>query len=210
MTDFAEPNDLRAYLRAPTLIAEPTIGQDGYDESLVIGLALSSASSAIRRACNRLFEIADTASDRYFTAHRVADWRVEIPIDDTFAAVADVSIHFDWFGLGDYTTAFTGTFFMAPQNAPSKGRPYTSIILHFGQWLPQRQGAIKVSASWGWATVPLTIKNACLLQAARVFKRRDAPFGVAGSPEMGNELRLLPKLDPDVEVMCADYRRWQD
>lgn len=57
----------------------------------------------------------------------------------------------------------------------------------------------------GEAAVPEAVVNACLLQASRYWSRRSAPFGVAGSPELGNELRLLNKLDPDVEVLLGPY-----
>lgn len=57
-------------------------------------------------------------------------------------------------------------------------------------------------------TVPDSIKLACLLQASRFFIRREAPFGIAGSPEAGSELRLLAKVDPDVEVILGPYRSW--
>lgn len=56
--------------------------------------------------------------------------------------------------------------------------------------------------------VPASINLATLIQAARFVKRRDAPFGVAGSPDMGNELRLLARLDPDVLVLVANHRNW--
>ncbi len=51
--------------------------------------------------------------------------------------------------------------------------------------------------------VPAMIKQACLIQMARWFKRQDSPFGVLGSPEFGNYTRLLNRLDPDVEVLLS-------
>lgn len=57
----------------------------------------------------------------------------------------------------------------------------------------------------GEGSTPSAIVNACLLQASRFWSRRSSPFGVAGSPEFGNELRLLNRLDPDVEVMLGPY-----
>lgn len=67
-------------------------------------------------------------------------------------------------------------------------------------------------ASWAQLVpVPPTIKLATQLQAERYFKRRDAPFGVMGSAEFGTFARLLPKLDPDVELMISGHgerRRW--
>ena len=45
-------------------------------------------------------------------------------------------------------------------------------------------------------------------EASRWFARRNSPYGIAGSPEMGSELRLLAKLDPDVAVMLAGKVRY--
>lgn len=56
--------------------------------------------------------------------------------------------------------------------------------------------------------IPDAVKLACTIQAARFFKRRDAAFGVAGSPELGNELRLLAKLDPDVALLVSAHKVW--
>jgi len=55
--------------------------------------------------------------------------------------------------------------------------------------------------------VPGPIHQACLIQTNRLIMRRDAPFGVAGSPEVGSEVRLLARLDPDVETMVRPYMR---
>jgi hypothetical protein len=64
-----------------------------------------------------------------------------------------------------------------------------------------------VTAVWGWTAVPTSVKQATLLQASRFHKRRHAPFGVAGSPEMGSEIRLLSRVDPDVSVALRDFNR---
>ena len=54
-----------------------------------------------------------------------------------------------------------------------------------------------------FSPVPSSVKLATELQASRWAKRRDAPFGVAGSPELGSELRILAKLDPDVQILLG-------
>jgi hypothetical protein len=48
---------------------------------------------------------------------------------------------------------------------------------------------------------------AAKLQCARWNFRRDAPAGVAGSPDQGSEIRLLSRLDPDVAVSLAGLSR---
>jgi hypothetical protein len=50
------------------------------------------------------------------------------------------------------------------------------------------------------------VSEAALLQAGRIFRRRDAPFGVAGSPEFGT-FQLRAALDPDVKTMLVPFRR---
>lgn len=53
--------------------------------------------------------------------------------------------------------------------------------------------------------IPPMIKQACLIQTARWFKRQDAPFGVLGSEEFGNYTRLQGSLDPDVQTMLSGH-----
>ena len=50
------------------------------------------------------------------------------------------------------------------------------------------------------------IVQACNLMTARLFKRRESPFGTAGSAEMGT-LNVIPRFDPDIRGLLNDYRR---
>lgn len=56
--------------------------------------------------------------------------------------------------------------------------------------------------------IPSAVKQACLIQASRFVTRRYAPFGVAGSPDSGSEIRLLAKVDVDVAVILGPYISW--
>lgn len=60
----------------------------------------------------------------------------------------------------------------------------------------------------GGEEIPSAVKQACLIQASRFFVRRTAPFGVAGSPESGTEIRLLARVDVDVAVILGPYIEW--
>lgn len=51
------------------------------------------------------------------------------------------------------------------------------------------------------------VNEACLLQCARIFARRNAPFGIAGNAELGT-LLVIPKLDSDVALMLDPLRSW--
>ena len=98
---------------------------------------------------------------------------------------------------------------LEPVDAPDELRPWTRLLLAEGAaptW-PTRGRRIAVTATWGWSAVPTTVKTATLLQAQRFYARRDSPYGVAGSPDLGSEIRLLAKVDADVAVMLTDYVR---
>jgi hypothetical protein len=104
---------------------------------------------------------------------------------------------------GTATTDYT----LEPRNAVAKGKAWTRIV--FGTTLSPTGAVdeIAATASWGWAAVPSAVKLATRLQASRFGVRRDSPYGIAGSPQTGSELRLLARLDPDVAVSLGDYIR---
>jgi hypothetical protein len=53
--------------------------------------------------------------------------------------------------------------------------------------------------------VPTAVKQACVIQSSRIFKRLDSPLGVAGFGDMG-AIRVGRYLDPDVEQLLMPYR----
>jgi hypothetical protein len=197
--DYASVDELKRYLRIPGLYeGSINTSEDTYDDA-ELALAITSASRAIDTATNRQFGSLGTATAFRYTARFDANRnayvvRIEDLMDSTGLIVKT-----------EGTEVFD--FDLYPFNAPSYGKPWTLLIIHDG--VSTEEGDIEVTAKWGWTSVPATIKNATLLQAARLFKRREAPFGVAGSPDMGNEIRLLAKLDPDVAVLVGSYaKRW--
>ncbi|NIL59971.1 phage gp6-like head-tail connector protein, partial [Salinispora arenicola] len=71
------------------------------------------------------------------------------------------------------------------------------------------RGELTITAPWGWPAIPTAVVLATQLQASRLLTRRDSPYGVAGSPQDGSEMRLLARVDPDVEVVLRPYvRHW--
>lgn len=199
---YASLSDFNIFLRDS--------GSDSSEDVMKL-LALTAASRAIDTECNRRFEIAaTTATARVFGPPNflTPDSYVHsyLEIDDLADKTSIDSVKFDTTGNGDYNTTVTA-YRVGPTNAASRGLPYTRLTFDSGTYPPRWDESVEVTAKWGWDAVPTTITQACLLQAARFFKRRDAAFGVAGSPEMGNELRLLQKLDVDVALMVGPYKR---
>lgn len=204
---YADTDDLRDFVRI----------DDSADDT-VMSTALDAASRMIDYACDprtdhsRQFGKVDAPEDRYFTitqrgydiAH-AGQWAAET---DDLATVVGLVVAVA-VGIGsEVYTPVTGVAPL-PRNALAHGRPFTALAFA-GSSMPAPPlivDAVKVTGVWGWPAIPPTIHQACLLQGSRLLARRDAPFGVAGSPETGTEMRLLAKLDPDVETMVRPFVR---
>lgn len=168
-------------------------------------LALDAASAQVDAFCDRTFT-AGAGTREYFATDRR---RLAV---DPIATTAGLAVTSDEDGDGTYETTWTATDYrLEPVNAEDKGLPYTALVAVAARNFPtstERPG-VRVAATFGWpgGTAPPLVRYATLLQAARLFKRKDAPFGVAGSVEFGSEVRLLERMDPDAVTALRPYRR---
>jgi hypothetical protein len=170
------------------------------DNQVEVALAITGASRAIDLACNRQFGQDETPTTRFYQSKVVSPLMRRVKIDDLM----------DTAGLTVVTnddTASDVEYTLVPINAAAKNKPYTELRLT--SHVPTvRFEDVRVTARFGWTAVPGAVQMACLLQASRFLSRREAPFGIAGSPEQGSEMRLLARVDPDVAVMLCKYIRW--
>lgn len=184
--DYTTVERLRNYLNI----------EDGSDD-VFLSAWISAVSRNVDNHCGRQFGKVEALEERYFTPQwdrRRSAWYV--PIDDLRSTSGLVITKDDATTVADYQ--------LLPRNAPALGRPYDKIRLE------SCTGEIAMlSEFWGWASVPPSIETAMWLQASRLNARRNSPFGVAGSPSAGSEIRLLAKLDPDFLVVLKPYvRKW--
>lgn len=104
-----------------------------------------------------------------------------------------------------YETTWAATdYVLEPRNANTDGRPYRQIrITTSGDYsFPTgvRDG-VEIVGSFGYAsTAPTAVKQACLMLALRLYRRRDAIFGVAGSPALGVEV-VQAQIRRDTDIM---------
>jgi len=194
--DYATTAQVKAYL-----------GITDTTDDIEIAPVITAASRAIDRACNRQFgSVAAPEARSYaatFNRHRPT-WSWEVSIDD-LGTIAGLVV-----SIGGVTISAPG-FKLEPWNALVNGRPYERLVLTpLAEARPtDTMTQVDITAAWGWLAVPTTILAACKLQAGRFDARKRSLFGVAGSPNDGSEIRLLAKVDPDVDVMLTDYiRRW--
>lgn len=174
-------------------------------DDAALELAIESSSRMIDDYCDRFFYRDGTSQSpvaRYYTP--IDMYYVQIDDIVTITEIAtDENLQFSW------DTVWTTTDFMVePINNPRKGWPYNKLLAVgayiFIAGMPQ---SLRVRGIWGWSAVPKEIQTACLIQSSRMFLRRQSPFGIAGSPELGT-VRLLAKLDADVEALIKPLRRF--
>lgn len=224
ITDYTTLAVLRDYRRI-------TVPGDTADDT-VLSMAITAASRAIDTHCNRRFgQDATPVARRYswdgsYLEMALPGYRVggmagsintpgggsgfglaALEVDDVSTSTG-VVVKTDGDVDGVYEATLAATDYQLwPLNAAADGEPWTRIVLRQSGWFPWVAAGVEVTARFGWPAVPAEVAQACLLQANRLASRRDSWSGVAGSPEMGNELRLLSKLDPDIGPLLAGRRR---
>jgi hypothetical protein len=138
---------------------------------------------------------------RYYTP--LDPWTMNM--DDNYA-ITEVATD-DNFNQTWDTVWSTSDYMLEPVNNPQRGWP-VNRILAIGRYvwpyyLPQ---SCRITGIWGWASTPAEVNMATLIQAARLFTRRQSPFGIAGSPDLGT-VRLSAKLDADVETLLRPFKK---
>ncbi len=94
---------------------------------------------------------------------------------------------------------------LMPANALLDGRPFTWVQVAEQSDFSLPAGitnALQITGMFGYNTfatgAPSVVVEACYEQSSRIFKRKDAPFGIAGVSELGT-IQLIERLDPDVK-----------
>jgi hypothetical protein len=189
--DYAVLNDLKGFMRIPL--------EDTQDDA-ELARAITASSRAVDKHCYRQFGLVAAEARRYTARWHTLLGRWVIDIDDLMSTA------------GVVVTVEAGTiteYDLIPLNAAQEGRPWERLeVLPTSAVQPTcKRGGVDMTAPWGWTAFPVEVVEGTLLQSSRFEARRNSPFGVAGSPETGSELRLLSRLDPDVGVSLSDLIR---
>lgn len=180
---------------------------DATDDSL-LEMAVESASRLIDAYCGRNFILAGTTT-RYFNTEN--PYVVQIDDARSISAVETSSsqdgVYDTVWSIG--TAGGDGDAQPEPINDYLGGIvwPYTRLRAVGDYTFPTGpEQSVKVTASFGWPNVPMTVQQACVLQSSRIFSRLQSPLGVAGFGDMGI-MRVSRGLDPDVAQLIEGYRR---
>lgn len=107
---------------------------------------------------------------------------------------------------GDYSYGATwdaDEYALGPENAGDDGMPYWFIEPVGGAFTLARRW-VRITGTFGFPTVPAAIRRACLLEATRLWRRIDAPFGITGNTDI-TPMRV-PMMDPDVRRLIRPFR----
>lgn len=166
--------------------------------------AVTAASRMIDDYTGRFFYADGTTQAPVYRYYTPEDAYI-LPVDD-FVSIAEIATD-DNFNQTYQSVWTTADFLTEPVNNPRRGWPYSRILAVgsyvFPYFLPQ---AVRVRGVWGYLAVPSEINMATLIQASRLFVRRQSPFGIAGTPDLGT-VRLAAKLDADVEALVRPFRK---
>jgi hypothetical protein len=182
---------------------------DDSNDDTAIQAAILTASRMIDEYCQRFFYREGTTlapSVRYYTA--LNPWSLET---DDIVSLNEVAADTGFATPLQYPQIWNlaQDVMLEPVNNPKKGWPITRLLAVgsyvWPYFFPQ---CVRVTGVFGFPEVPYEVELACKIQASRLFVRKQSPFGIAGSVELGT-VRLNSRLDPDVEMLLKTFRRNQ-
>ena len=169
----------------------------------ILETIIESVSRLIDNSTARQFYT--STETRYYSAKDPYCLEVD---DIATASGLAVDVDLDGDGIYEYTLASTD-YDLSGYNDLAKGWPYTKLeTTPAAQYtFSEARKGNKVTASFGWASVPKPVTLACILQCNRAYKRFNTALGIAGATAVGTITMDIPALDPDVEILLQPYRR---
>lgn len=180
-----------SYLDVEQLKAALRIANNSFDDSLQ--LAIDSASRQIDEHCNEQFWLTDAPVARLFRPeHGRVVWT------GSFATTAGVQVELDLDDDGAFETTLSAADWQAEPISPDSGWPYNRIealgsvcFPHYrrGSYLGERyatsrRARVRVTARWGWPSVPAQVVQACQILAIDHYKSKDVVNGSAGNSSL--------------------------
>ena len=198
---------LRVYAPIQALKSRLGVG-DTIDDSELLG-ACTAASNAVDEYCNRTgdgFHKALATSARRYRA----DYATELLLVDDIATLTGLVVKTGSPGNYSATLTLDTDFVVEPANNLAKGRPIYGLrhVRNYSWvnfWFQYNNlPNVEVTATWGWPRIPDGVREATLIKAARLFKRKDSPGGTLGSPDFG-VVYISKYEDPDVVGLLEPF-----
>lgn len=181
-------------LYAPLPLFKSYLGVDADDDSRddLLAYALASASRMVDKDTGRRFWLDAAPVARVLdVAGRVLPGGVLLvpDIGDVEGLVVEAGSSVAW-------STVTGVEPWSPGDWAT-----TTQLRYTGGW--PCWGQVRVTARWGWASVPFEITQATMIRAAALFKRKDSTEGVLGAGEFG--VVRVARGDPDYRDLVSAF-----
>jgi hypothetical protein len=159
-------------------------------------LKLTAASRRVDRDTGRRFWVDSVTSARTYRATH-AELLIVDDISTDTGLVVEVGRGTTW------TTIASTAYDLLPENAVADSVAIETIVRVAGCWPLWGTTRVRVTGKWGWPAVPEDIKNAALLLAGRLFRRKDSLEGVKGFSDLG--VVRVARYDSDYDNLIAPY-----
>ena len=201
-TQYVTKAELKTYL-----------GLSGTAQDTNLDNAINGASRQIDKICDRRFWQDSTVQIKKYTPTNNF-WLIVDDISTTTGLIVKLDTTDD--GTFDTTLTLNTDYILEPVN------PKEHVISSTTYYYPHNmikilstrsserfdtliQNNVQITAKFGWSAVPEAIKQATLIQATRLFKRKDAPFNVMGNEQTG-VIELFSKFDADAKELIKPYK----
>lgn len=176
---------------------------DGGDPQLTT--RITSACRAIDVHCGQPFYDFETATARTYRPRSTCRLKV-----DPFSTTTGLVIKTDVANDGTYSTTWAATDYELDYFGDDSTLAYDTIEAVGGYTFPvytRRRRTVQVTARWGWAAVPQNVVEAATILSVDLWKRKDAPFGIAtGTIDFGG-LRIGRDVMAQVASLLQTYVR---
>ena len=140
------------------------------------------------------------------TRNFTADYHDLLYVDDLISVT---TLKTDDNDDGTYEVTWTTSdYYLEPKNARMKSaegekEPYRQIrVNQNGDYsFPTSYYGIEIAGSWGYTTTPPDyVKQVVMLMANRIYRRKDAIFGVSGTPQLG-VMTVQARIQEDTDIV---------
>jgi hypothetical protein len=200
---YSNPERLKLWMAGRAAGSTTTLAMDASRDEL-LQAALYAASRGIDARTGRRFYRDATASARVFNprGRTVPTRDGELLLVDDLATDEDLIVEVGTAGGTTWTQLDATAYEAGPDNALARLQPLTYLLRINGCWATTPTTRVRITPrSWGWPAEPAEVEQATLIQASRLYKRKDSPEGVLGNAEWGTV--RLSRVDPDVEALIS-------
>jgi hypothetical protein len=174
-------------------------------------LTAAAAASCVwvQKTCGRSFEVTNSGSE---SARVYRPRSATLVITDDFSSTSNLVVKTDAGDDGNYETTLTYNtdYIVEPLNGLEDGLTQAYRKVRCVSWLFPTcniRPSVQVTARWGWTAVPDAVKQAALIEGARLFRRRTSPEGISqGFGDYGG-VPIRQREDPDALALLNPYIR---